>query len=70
VILKESKGQHPINNPLTHFKTMTELKSQAQIIELTDKALEDVAAGKHIINKSKRFRQDFEGVKNFFANLF
>ena len=49
---------------------MTELKSQAQIIELTDKALEDVAAGKHIINKSKRFRQDFEGVKNFFANLF
>jgi len=50
---------------------MTALKSQAQIIELTDKALEDVAAGKYIeYNKSKRFRQDFEGVKNFFANLF
>jgi hypothetical protein len=52
VILKESRGQHPINNPLTHFKTMTTAilfnrvtTAQIQTQDLTDDQLEMVSGG-------------------------
>jgi len=56
VILKESRGQHPQQNSLTHFKTMTtaisfdrvstdQNQNQNQIQNLTDDQLEMVFGG-------------------------
>ena len=52
VTLKESRGQHPINNPLTHFKPMTTANllnrvttAQIQTQDLTDDQLEMVSGG-------------------------